>query len=225
MESSKLKTEIRTKLYYNQFKYKAKVYIPGVSFTYYIGDIDEFINKISKINPFPKYYHVSKNIDNEQINKFLICRNMLPKDKIIHRIQGDHVSFFSNDLTLLHNLKSIDPNLALVEADVGSLDSSCMYFKKPPKYKFRTYFKGKRIPKDFSDSLRSLQSTYSENVLHFSSGLPKVCFMPNQYNPYRYIHSSHFVEYNDEAMISILALFFPTMLGKTFRCEKQPVHR
>lgn len=218
-----MKTETRNKLFYNQFKYKAKVHIPGVSFTYYVEDIEQFIDKMNIINPLAKH-RASKNIDTDQINKFLICRNMLPKNKIIHRIQGDHVSFFSNDLALLHNLRSIDPNLVLVEADT-SLDSSCIYFKKSPKYKFRTYFKGKRMPEDFSDSLRSLKSTYTENVLHFSSGLSKVCFMPNQYNPYRYLHSSHFVEYNDEAMISILALFFPTMLGKTFRCEKQPTDR
>lgn len=223
----KLKIEKRNKLYFSKFKYKAVAFIRGASYTYYTPDLETFIGRMEKLRENKPRYGVRVMKDDwqvywdevnlDRISQFITWRNLVNKDRCMHRIQGDRVSFFSNDLSLLETLKSIDPTLGFFEAEC--YDPEFLYFKKEPKYKFRTYFKGKRMPKDFSDNIRSLQEMYSG--LHFSKGLFTSLFH-NNWHPYRYMHGSYFVEYNDKQMITILAMWFPDMLAKTYSLAKAP---
>ena len=225
MASLKLKFEQRTKLYFNKFKYKAVLHIPGAVYTYYTPSIELFVERTERLknnnhgirvlgNDWKEYW---EEVNVDKISQFITWRNLIPKDKCMYRIQGDHVSFFSNDLPLLQNLVSIDPNLKLTE--VMSYDTpGIMYFKREPKYKYRTYFRSKRIPKDFSDNVRTLQDMYKS--IHFSKGIFTSLFH-NNWHPYRYIHGSYFVEYNDEQMLTILSMWFPDMLAKTYSCKKE----
>lgn len=226
-ESFKLKTESRNKLYFNKFKYRAVVHIPGAAYTYYSPDLETFVARMEKLRDNkPKYgvrvlsddwkeYWEEVNLD--RISQLITWRNVVSKDKCMIRIQGDFVSFFSNELSLLETLDSIDPNLRITEAICH--EHNFMYFKKEPKYKYRTYFKGKRMPKDFSDNVRSLQDMYKS--LNFSKGLFTSLFH-NNWHQYRYMHGSYFVEYNDEKMQVILAMWFPDMLAKTYSLAKEP---
>jgi hypothetical protein len=135
------------------------------------------------------------------------------------RIQGDAVSFFSNDLTLLETLASIDANVSFTEANL--LSAEVLYFKKEPKHKFRTFFKGKRCPEDFH-----------QNVLEFSERYPNVKVSPgllqyakirrNAYSKFMYMHSSYHVDYNDPGMSTVLHMLFPSMIAKTYSLAKEP---
>lgn len=223
MELYKLKVEKRNKLYFNKFKYKASLTIKGAAYSYYSMDIETFTLRIEKLRESKSRYGVRvltdswqeywDEIDLDQISKFITWRNVISKERCLYRIQGDYVSFFSNDLALLHTLDCMDPNLKFYEAK--SLSPDTMYFKKNPKYKYRTYFKGKRMPKDFCDNVRSLNDMYEK--LKFSDALFDV-----NWHQFKYMHSSYFVEYNDEQMHTILAMWFPDMLAKTYICEKEP---
>lgn len=228
MGSFKLKVEKRNKLYFNKFKFKAVCHIQGAAYTYYTPDIETFVARIEKVRDSTrnkygvrvmednwKIYWEEVNID--KISQYITWRNLINKDRCMYRIQGDNVSFFSNDLSLLQTLESIDPNLKFYQAECLSPD--VLYFKKQPKYKYRTYFRGKRIPKDFSDNIRTLQGMYK--TLNFSKGIFQSLFH-NNWHPYRYIHGSYFVEYNDEQMITILSMWFPDMLAKTYSLAKEP---
>lgn len=228
MGSFKLKVEKRNKLYFNKFKFKAVCHIQGAAYTYYTPDIETFVARIEKVRDSTrnkygvrvmednwKIYWEEVNID--KISQYITWRNLINKDRCMYRIQGDNVSFFSNDLSLLQTLESIDPNLKFYQAECLSPD--VLYFKKQPKYKYRTYFRGKRVPKDFSDNIRTLQGMYK--TLNFSKGIFQSLFH-NNWHPYRYIHGSYFVEYNDEQMITILSMWFPDMLAKTYSLAKEP---
>ncbi len=223
-----MKTEKRNKLYFNKFQYRAICNIKGAAYTYYTKDLETFVDRMEKLRTtnVNKYgvrlldetwqeYWEEVNID--KIGAFLTWRNYIDKDRCMYRIQGDTVSFFSNDLALLSTLDNLDDNVQITQA--VCMDSNTMYFKKQPKYKHRTYFKGKRMPKDFSNNVRSLKDMYAS--LHFCKGLINVLFQ-NNYNPYRYLHGSFFVEYNDPAMLSILGMWFPNMLSKTYSLAKEP---
>lgn len=229
MASSKLKLEKRSKLFFNKFKYKASLHITGAAYTYYTNDIDMFIERMEKlrdnntkrfgvryIDDSWKEFWEEVNID--KISKFITWRNIVNKEKCMYRIQGDYVSFFSNDLDLLETLKSIDSKLTLVEVQTFDVPDT-MFFKKEPKFKRRTYFRSKRMPKDFSDNVRSLQSMYPG--LNFSKAIFTSLFH-NNWHPFRYMHGSYFVEYNDEQMLTILSMWFPDMLGKTYTLAKEP---
>lgn len=228
MESFKLKVEKRNKLYFNKFKYKAVCKIKGAAYTYYTTDIESFVSRMEKWRTTNRNRYGVRLLDDQwqeyweevnvdKISQFITWRNVVNKDKCLHRIQGDSVSFFSNDLALLQTLDSIDPKLSFYQAECLSTDT--MYFKNQPKYKYRTYFRAKRIPKDFSDNIRTLQGMYSS--LHFSKGIFQSLFH-NNWHPFRYIHGSYFVEYNDEQMITILSMWFPDMLAKTYVLAKEP---
>lgn len=227
MESFKLKVEKRNKLYFNKFKYKAVALIQGAAYTYYTPDLETFMSRMEKLRHQTNRYGVRvmdedwkvywDEVNLDRISQFITWRNLVNKERCMHRIQGDHVSFFSNDLALLQTLDCLDPNLKFYEAQCH--ESNYMYFKKQPKYKFRTYFKGKRMPKDFSENVRTLQDMYQS--IHISKGLFQSLFH-NNWHPYRYMHGSYFVEYNDEQMLTILAMWFPNMLAKTYSLAKEP---
>ena len=227
MGSYKLKVEKRNKLYFNKFKYRAVCKIQGAAYTYYAPDLDTFVARMEKLRDNKPRYGVRvinddwreywEEVNLDSISQLITWRNLVSKNKCLIRIQSDFVSFFSNDLSLLQTLESIDPKLKITE--VISYDNNYLYFKKQPKFKFRTYFKGKRMPKDFSDNIRSLQDMYKS--LNFSKGLFTSLFH-NNWHPYRYMHGSYFVEYNDEQMLTILSMWFPDMLAKTYVLAKEP---
>lgn len=227
MELSMLKVEKRNKLYFSKFKYKAVTHIQGAAYTYYTSDLETFVSRMEKMRNNASRYGVRiinedwteywEEVNLDKISKLITWRNVVSKDKCLIRIQKDTVTFFSNELPLLQTLDSIDNNVKFYEA--LSLDNDCLYFNKKPKFKYRTYFRARRIPKDFSDSVRSLHANYKS--LNFSKALFAILFK-NSYHPYRYIHGSYFVEYNDQNMLTILAMWFPDMLAKTYSCHKRP---
>jgi hypothetical protein len=229
MESFKLKVEKRNKLYFNKYRYKTVLVIPGAGYTYYINDIDTFVARTEKLRDNNNRYGVRiltnswkeywDEINIEKISKFITWRNVVSKEKCMYRMQGDSVSFFSNDLSLLQTLKSIDEKASFYE--VQCYDSpDTLYFKREPKYKFRTYFRSKRMPKNFSENVRDLSEIYKDS-LHFCPALFRALFVKSQYNPYRYMHGSYYVEYNDEKMLTILSMWFPDMLAKTYSLAKE----
>lgn len=228
MALSNLKVENRNKLYFHKFKYKAVVHIQGAAYTYYTPDLDTFVSRMEKLRETTKgrygvrimtddWQEYWDEVNLDKISQLITWRNIVSKDKCLIRIQGDNVSFFSNELALLQTLDSIDNNLSIYEAKCYEPDK--MYFKKQPKYKFRTYFKARRMPKDFSENVRSLQDMYKS--INFSKGLFASLFH-NNWHPYRYMHGSYFVEYNDEQMLTILSMWFSDILGKTYSLHKEP---
>ena len=142
----------------------------------------------------------------------------MDKSLMTNRIDGDSVSFFSNDLSLFTVLYNIDPHLQITEANV--LNTDTMYFKKTPKYKFRTYFRGRKMPITFPDSVTSFIDTYKS--VKVCSGLERFVKSRTNWNQYIYMHNSYYVDYNDESMITILHMLFGNMVGKTYSLDKEP---
>lgn len=223
-----IKTEKRNKLYFNKFVYKAVCKIQGAAYTYYTIDLETFTERMEKLRTTNTSRYGVRLLDDswqeywdevnlDKISAFITWRNYVDKNRCMYRIQGDHVSFFSNDLALLTTLDNLDEDFKITKAIC--MDSNTMYFKKEPKYKYRTYFKGKRIPKDFSENVRTLQGIYKS--INISKGLFQSLFH-NNWHPYRYMHGSYFVEYNDEQMLTILGMWFPDMLAKTYLLAKEP---
>lgn len=227
MESLKLKTEIRNKLYFGKYNYKAVVKITGLSYTYYVENIDQYKDRLAR---FRKDKNVSLRtygsyqsddefydaIDYGNIDKFLNFKRAY-SEYIMVRQEREKASIFSNNLPLLETLVELDEEFEIYKAEV--LNTETMYFKKEPKYKFRTYFRAKRIPKDFIENINTLKDTYKS--LNFSKGL-FISLFHNNWHPWRYLHGSFFVEYNDEQMLTILAMWLPDMLGKTYSLAKEP---
>jgi len=224
--------EVKNKLYFNRYQYKAVCRIQGAAYTYYTPDLDTFISRMEKLRDIrtkenrygirtmdQDWREYWDEVDVDQISKFLTWRNLVSKDKCMLRIQGDHVSFFSNNLDLLKTLESIDANVTFFEADVLGADT--IYFSNKPKFKYRTFFKGKRCPEDFLGNVLEFYDRYPNT--HISQGLRRLAYSRNSnYTRFMYLHSSYYVDYNDQSMISILHMLFPNMIGKTYSLAKRP---
>lgn len=231
MESSKLKIEVKNKLYYNKFEFKALCSIQGAAYTYYTHDIDTFVTRMEKlkdsrshsrygvrtIDEAWKVYWEEVNID--QISRFLTWRNTVKKDRCMYRIQGDTVSFFSNDLQLLQTLESIDANVTYYK--VENLDPDVIYLKKQPKHQYRTFFRGKRCSEDFLKNVTEFSTRYPRAKI--SRGLVQFATSrKNSYSNYMYMHGSYHIDYDDASMLSVLHILFPGMIAKTYSLAKQP---
>jgi hypothetical protein len=225
-----IKIEVKNKLYFNKFEYKAVCTIRGASYTYYTTDIQTFVARMEKLRDVSRNKYGVRVIDEhwreywdevsiDQISQFLTWRDTVKKEKCMIRIQGDTVSFFSNELNLLETLVSIDHKLSFYQVKV--LASDTLYFTKTPKHKHRTFFKGKRCSEDFLKNVIEFAQRYpaskvSGGLLNFASR------RRNSYTNFMYMHGSYYVDYDDPSMLSILHMLFPGMIAKTYSLEKRP---
>ena len=225
-ELSKLIIEKRNKLFFNKFKYRVKIKLNGVGFTYYTADIDTYINRIERFKDQDNKWAASlfgepgqfTNIKYTDIAKYFDFRDNMDKTKITSRIEGNTVSFFSNDLSLFKPLYLIDPNPIFTEANV--LNPGTLYLKREPKYKFRTFFKNRRMPVDFPQNVINFIETYK--TVKVCSGMQRFVHSRTNWNNFVYLHGSYFVDYDDESMITIIQLLFDKMVGKTYSLAKEP---
>lgn len=230
MVSSQLKIEKRTNLYFGKYKYRAQCKVMGVSYTYYTHDMDSFKKKLQQTQANRNHYRISilnsrfeetiDHINFEQIEKFFEWKNNKENSNYMYRIEGNKVSFFSNDIELLKSLTEIDNDPKYSMADVQETD--VLYFKKEPKYKYRTFFKGKKYHIDFPEHIENLIKMYKDN-LKFSPGMVRNLkkYSGSAYSAYRYMHTSYYVDYNDPGMLSILGLWFGELLGKSYSLKKE----
>lgn len=218
--------EYREYDYWDKFKYRARCKIPGVRFTYWAKNIDEWKDRVTKGHGI---YH-SKLSDTEKqlmlnhaqmIEKFIELKNELKKTKQgTIRIEGDTTAVFSNDLTFLHSLQTWMNNVDYTEVQKSQF-AGIKYFVNEPKYKFRIYLRSKRVESSLSKELKEFFK--KQNSLNPSKALNLwVNLMQSHQWKSRFISSSYFIEYNDEATLSYLALMYPDILGRRYKLEKRP---
>jgi hypothetical protein len=232
MELFKLKIEKRNKLYYGKYPYKATLTIVGSAYTYYSQSYEDFCKRIERqkndLTRVSGYFAQERNNNwvkfLEEVN-YTIIKDYFNwrethKDYVTIRVEGDKVSVFSCDLSLLQTLENINSDVTYTKAVVLKADT--LYFKKVPKYKYRTYFKSKRITNEFSQNVIDFADRYKNNEdLKLSPALIKYLSGRNV-NRYTYLHGSYFIEYNNESMKSLIFMFFGDMVGKSFNLEKEP---
>jgi len=226
MVSLQLQTDVRSGLYFKKYKYRAKLKIPGICYSYYTNNLEQFIRKLEGIDKSRNKYRISilnkrweetiDHVDLDQIGRYFQWKKQHKSGEYTSRIQGNLISFFSDDLSLLQTLSELDPNAELSEAKIEATD--VMFFKNEPKYKFRTFFRGKKAPDNFNSDVISFEKSYG----HIVKVCPALKRFVNENRFYNYLHNSYFIDYNDESTLTLLYLHFGSMLAKTYRLEKQP---
>lgn len=228
----KLKTEKRNKLYYGKYPYRATLEIVGSAYTYYSKDYNDFCKRMEKqkfdLKNSIGYYSEERSkswlkyleeVSYDKIKDYFEWREV-NKDFITVRVESDKVSVFSCDLNLLTTLEAINPKVTYTKA--LALKSDTLYFKKAPKYKFRTFFKSKRITNEFRNNVISFSEQYAKGSdIKLSKALVNFLTERN-INQYTFLHGSYFIEYNAESIKSLIYMFFGDMLGKTYYLEKEP---
>lgn len=218
--------EYRDYEFYNKYIYRARITLPGIRFTWYVKNSDEF-NKRLQQKRFGMSWSVrdddKKALENNApaICQFLEFRNKLKKDKAgIVRIEGNTAAVFSNDLALLQELNKIvaKDNIDFTEVKISEFVGT-KFFTKEPKHKFRIYFKSKRAPDGFIANLS--QTLAQSKFLYPSKGLKR--WLAQQSNwKWRYVSSGYYIDYNDESTLSYVALLYGDLLGRRYKLEKRP---
>jgi len=224
--------EHRDQLYYNKYEYRARFYLIGVRYTWYIkDDIQELINRLDAPAVGYNFNRAANDRDEireniPKLEKFLHWRNEIKKKKnSTIRIEHNTVAVFSNDLQELHNITNIIPE---IEIDITQAQTSnyvgIKYFMRKPRHSYRVYLKSRRVEGSFAEDLHELfkknKKLYPCPALkHWAKGSVN----NNQVSwKYRFSSSIHFIEYDDESVLSYLAILHGDMLGKRYKLEKRP---
>lgn len=218
--------EYRDTDYWNKFKYRARLNIAGARFLYYTTNLQSWKNIVSTWdNKFIQLTSTEKQriLNSENLVKsFMDLRTSFTKNKDgMVRIEGNTVAIFSNNLNLLHEIKKWDSSIDVDYTEVQvSQFSGVKYFVRDPKYNYRIYLKSKRVEKSIVDELRDFLSKHKE--LQASSGLKK--WLRSNHRTlwkFRYSYGSHFIDFDDESMITYLGLCFGDLIGKKYKLEKR----
>lgn len=233
MASLKLVTKKRNGLYFNQYKYSVTFPFRGATYfsSYKTIDTDEFIARLLKLkistgksaiqimtNDWKPYWET---IDIDVASKFSNWVKSVDQSQVRMLVRHNDITVYSNNLSILQTVSSINQDCNIVELIDLRLDKNKLYFKRQPKYKYRTYFKSKRLPKGFTESVHTLMDNHDKTELKFSDSLLKSLFFHNTYHPYRYLYGKAYVDYNSESVLSILYIHFSSMLGKSYSLEKE----
>jgi hypothetical protein len=222
--------EYRDNDYYNKYEYRARFQLVGVRYTWYIKDnIQELIDRL---NLPPTHYHrlsyerdeVRENIP--KLEAFLKWRNDLKKKKnSTIRIESNTVCVFSNDLQELHNISNSIPDIELDYTQVQKSNFiGVKYFARKPRHNYRVYLKSRRVESSFAVDLHQLfkknKKLYPcDSLKQWAKGSANT----NQVSwRYRFSNATHFIDYDDESVLSYLALLHGDMLGKRYKLEKRP---
>ena len=228
--------EFRDILYYDKYKYRARISISGVRYTMYTKTIQSFVKLINRTGEYTSYStipptqlaEVRQNMD--LISNYITYRNDIQKNKLGSiRIEGNRVSVFSNELSVLQRLTELgNSKIDYTEVIMGDF-TGVKYFVNKPKYNFRVYLKRKRIEpstiKDFSKVINKTKDLYPSSslsawLLATTTGSARFKFYSWQYS-----HSSatHFIDFDNESTLSYLALMYGEYLGHRYKLEKRIV--
>lgn len=211
----------RDKLYFGQFKYRLTFDLHGAGWTEYRRNILEYKrdydsrlleNASSVLKGHKTPWPGIENIDLDAISKFIDYREKYHPGRSKATIAGiysywDSVRVFTNDLTIIHESFDIGgSNYTLSEVEKFDVPPGVMLFSRKPKFKYRTYFKEKRVDQKWKDDLKQL---FVNNPGLVPCGALK-SFLDSKVARFygTWLSSSHFVEYNQPSLRMVLDLFF-----------------
>ena len=223
--------EYKENTYYNNYVYRAKMFIPGASYTYYAKTTEDLTKRLNAtgyliLSPSRKI-EIREHIN--ELNNFIDWRNKHQKKGYASfRVEGDYISVYSNDLDLLLTLKDITPEVKLTEVKLEQF-AGTKYYVNEPKHKYRIYLKSaivddKTFIKDLYETInKSKELVASKPLRLWLYGYMKDRGLQSHPWRYNWSSSSHSIDYDNESTLSYLMLMYGHMLGKRYKLEKRPI--
>ena len=222
--------DYRDSEYYNKFAYRLRFKMPSIRYILNETKVDGLMKRYNATSGWRVIKAEDRPIVTENLEalkQLIELRNSVKKDGTATvRIEWNHASVFSNDLSFLKNIENIKPEL---EYDYTQVQTNNFVgvksFVNDPKHKYRVYLKSKMIQNSFVTQLDELLNR--NNKLHPS---PSLKYWIQGYNNnslswswrYRFTNCNHFIDYDDESTLSYLALMHGEYLGKRYKLEKRP---
>lgn len=219
--------DYRDQLYYNKYEYRARVSVEGLRRGYYWTP-EEFEHRYNTGKLWGKPGKEEAAVIKANMLDIKAClqfREDHKKDKTVTvRLEGNTMAVFHNDIDFLH--KNFD-GIVGATVDYTQVETSgfagIKTFVNEPKHKYRVYFRSKRVPDTFRESV----SKILEANKNLRAG-PAFKEWLKDKNPtgwrswYRNnLSSNYFIDYNEESYLSYFALVHGDFLGKKYKLEKR----
>lgn len=235
-----MKVENRNKKWYGKYIYRAKFNLAGVSRTYNTRTFLDFLKRLDNLlsntshnswqTPWNKWLEDELvKIDLDTIERYIIWRNKNAGvgNEVLLRNEGDRVSAFGNDLTVLETIVSIDPSMKIEYSEVDvNIPNGVKYFVKEPKHKYRLYLKPSRLSDKptFREDLQEFLDRYknTSTIIVPSRALKEWLYGPTSRWKLMYCQGHYYVEYDDESTHMLLSLMFDGMVASLYKLEKRP---
>lgn len=208
----------RERLYFDKFRYRLVFNMWCVGWTEYRRTFQEFNEELTKRLSENKRYPTTwnsaipypdcENVDTDAISKFIDYRNQYHPRNHSATIAGIYTSgntarVFTNDLNIINESFNLGGfNYSLSEVELQTVEPGVKLFSRQPKYRYRTYFKEKRVSQDWKDNLDIFLKNHPEIV---PCGAIKRFLSTTGWRGSR-ISNSHFVEYDNHSGIMLLVL-------------------
>jgi len=217
--------------YYGKYKYRVRFTIEGIRYATYEENIEGLIKRYNATTGWKKIRKedlpvVTFNL--EALKLFIELRNSF-KENVAGTVRVEHnkIAFFSNDLSLLKTVETIKPGIYYDYTEVQTSNFiGVKSFVNNPKHRFRVYLKSKKVENNFAIQLNDLFNRISG--LHPSPSLKYWVkgstdgTSPHWSWRYRFTNPNHFIDYDDESVLSYLSLMHGEFLGKRYKLEKRP---
>ena len=216
--------DMRDKLYFNKYKYRARIFIPGLNGYYNARSYASACVSISKLDD--RYYSIQKNLfenNKEQVKRWFTWRDSA-RDKIAEGLvmimrTANSGSVYSNDLEILRTLDSLGASVDYTV--VESIAVGTLYFARKPKHNYRMYMRNTRVDADSKQQLLEWLLKKSTDY-HMSSALRGFLNYNRRYVWNRYhMRRDFYVEYDSEHMGSYLKLIWGEYFSDTYQLLKQ----
>lgn len=220
-------TETRQILYYNKYQFRAKINNSELASTRNITTTAEFTKRKHHFYSYgigiakPR---ILSDSELESIDKYLTWVNK-NSESVTIRVQGNGVSVFSNDLSLLKTLANIYPSTQFSQADLLATPvAGIKYFVNQPKYQHRVMIKNSKIKSETLSDILELFARYDDTVMRPSKSFLKWLYRAGRYplNAQFYIYGSFYIDYNDPSVLTLMHLSASDIFGKSYKLEKLP---
>ena len=212
-----MKTKLvkRNKLFYDKYKYKVDINLMGSRYLKHSSTYENFIKRVTDMG-YPVTEYAAKYRD---LFYFYKKHNNHKEVTFLH--SWGFLGLYTSNETILNELLTLNLGLKVQEAVIPP--EKIMYFANEPQFKYRTYLKSTRVSDTLIDSLSGIADRYKNTTIHFSDGLTKFIKSKHwKHRTYSYLNNSHFIEFNEDTIITILHLVAGECVGKTYKLEKRP---
>lgn len=215
-----LKSEDKQNLYYNKYKYKATVRSPNLNLIQWCSTFEDFMKKLGDSGASRFQYRRAKDMTWTELHKtesIINFRNRIKKRfDVTTRQEHDTLGFYSNDLDLLKEIWAFSPDSTITEVNV--MPAGVLTFAREPKHQYRVYLKGDKISLEMRDDLTVY--LHRTNDAHPCNALK--CWLIRDYrHPYLYSNEKHFIDYDEPAVLTMLHLICPKLVGKSYKLERK----
>ena len=220
MASSKLNMNRvdREKLYFNKYIYRGIFNSKHLYWAHGSRTIVDFENTVKDVIFEDRSWRGKvklEDINFLEVEKIIQFKNLHSSD-CMYRHEGDKLAVFTNDISILQEMLTIQPDAKLTELLLSP--AGVKYFKNDPPSKYRVYLKSKRITSDERDSLLTFLDR--TDIVEGCDGLRRNLVSSSYYRN-SWIHSGQFIGYNEESTLTYFSLMFSGMVGKSYKLEKK----